>query len=241
MAKNKGQTGMSDVPTDSLPDGTAYDPETGEVQASSALAHVDRNSAAITNAPRFVTKGGEVKDLEIAEEGFARDEETDDLASYAAGLGYRKEDIRIITGGNTPFWPCIPGLILCGVIESRRVQNSSLRDHAGNPIQMAGYILRITHERTIAATAESLEKGKVGWLEPGQRIFVIERKLMAEFAERIGQEVIIKCVGRKPSRNNPAFRYWDFRILQVGDTTPAQQSANALTSMASAQRQLASG
>lgn len=228
---------------ETLGDGTQFDPETGEVEQSTALATTDRNSAAIASARLVDRKTGEIKQLAIGErEDLQQDDALDDLAAYAKGLGLHPSEIEVIAGGNLPFWPTAEGLVLCGVIESRREQNSRLRDRDGKPIPMAVYTLRVTRERTIAATTTSLKGNQVFWLDPGDHIQIIERKLMTEFANRIGQEVIIKCVGTRQSRNNPDYEYWDYRIVAVGPKpSAAERSAQALSSMASAQNRLASG
>ena len=263
MAKDKGSRGTSSEIVESVlssalqdggtenettgrtQEGTAYDTQTGEVAPSgnTALATTDRNSVAIQGAKLVDKKTGAVTQLSIGErEDLQQDDALDDLTAYAKGLGFTANEIEVVAGGNLPFWPTASGLVLCGIIESRREQTSRLRDRDGKPLEMAIYTLRITRERTIASTTAALKEGKVFWLEPGDHIQLIERKLMTEFAHRIGQEVIIQCVGQKQSRNNPDYYYWDYRIVAVGNKpSAAERSAGALESMAGTQRRLASG
>ncbi len=136
-------------------------------------------------------------------------------------LGGEPGSVEAIASGKLPFWPAGKDLVLCGTIESRREFQG--KKNADNPTGMVGvYTLLIQKQECAAGTTD----GEVFLAQPGERIQVLERAIMKDWRQRIGQTVAVVCEGKKPTKSGN--EYWDYLIVGTKMSTSEIERANAL-------------
>lgn len=197
-----------------------------------------KDLAKSTPGPQAVTKATPNADGEMvpAARGVLVGTQEEQIAALYASLGVTDpSQIEVIVSGKLPFWPAIPGALLTGVIQGRRVIPTRYKTPQ-NPDGLVGmYTVKLT-KPGIGGMVQS-ESGKTPTvvmldLDSGNSLTVLERAMLKEMENRVGQTVSILCVGKTMGQNG--FEYWDYRVIGLPRTHEQIQSA-ALMAMAATQ------
>lgn len=196
-----------------------------------------KDLAKSTPGPQAVTKATPNADGEMvpAARGVLVGTQEEQIAALYASLGVTDpSQIEVILSGKLPFWPAIPGALLTGVIQGRRVQPTRFKSPK-NPDGLVGIYTINLLKPGIGAMVES-KSGALPTvvmldLDAGNNVTVLERALLKDMETRIGQTVSILCVGKVMGKE---FEYWDYRIIGLPRTHEQIQSA-ALMAMAATQ------
>jgi hypothetical protein len=140
-------------------------------------------------------------------------------------------EMEVIVAGKTPYWPGnIPKMVCAGRLQGWREIPTRLVV-SGVQLKAILHTVELMHP----CYAVTPDDGEMVVLPKGKIVTVLERTMLKDLRDRIGQIVFIGCVGKRASKNG--FSYYEYKVMGLRQT-PQEMQASAQMSMAKNQARM---